>query len=117
MLNSNAEFKYSSTRVLKYSNTHPMHVVAPAQRQQGQRGQVVDKHLPKILNGYKSGEHILCFRSDLSAHLSFHIKELGEKERPVEGHFKHVVPPNSRIFWQIRYWIYKQDMREDIITK
>lgn len=62
-------------------------------------------------------EHILCFRSDLSSHLSFHIKELGEKERPVKGHLQHVVPPNSRIFWQIRYWIYMQDMRKDIITK
>ena len=79
--------------------THSVHLVAPAgdqdqheggfstrenlysplpEGEQGQGGEVVDEHLPKVF--------------------ALHIGELGHQKRPVERHLKHVVPPNCWIW-------------------
>ena len=56
---------------------HPVHVVAPAEGEQGEGGDVVDEHLQEVF--------------------SPHVTELGHQKRKVEGHFQHIVPPNSRV--------------------
>ena len=56
---------------------NPVHLSGPAEREEGEGGQVVDEHLHEVL--------------------PLDIRELGEEEGPVESHFKHVVPPNLRL--------------------
>lgn len=49
-------------------------IAHPAERQQQQRDYVVDEHLPEVL--------------------ALDVEELGEGQRPVEGHRDHVIPPD-----------------------
>ena len=62
----------------KVSKVLPEHLCCPAECKQGQRRQVVYKHLREVLPLY--------------------VRELGEEQRPVEGHLEHVVPPNCTIW-------------------
>ena len=64
---------------------HPMHLIAPAECEKSEGGNVVDEHLPEVF--------------------SLHVGELGDQEGPVEGHLEHVVPPNC--------WICKNMMHEN----
>ena len=59
---------------------HPVHVVAPAEGEQGEGGHVVDEHLPEVLDAHIKS-NVDCF-----SYLSLHVKELGKEEGPVEGH-------------------------------
>ena len=61
----------------KNKGAHPMHLVAPAEGEKSQGGNVMDEHLPKVF--------------------SLHVRELGEQHGPVKGHLEHVVPPNGWI--------------------
>lgn len=38
---------------------HPVHVVAPAEREEGQGGQVVDEHLPEVLGSHHVQRQLL----------------------------------------------------------
>ena len=60
------------------SQVLPEHLRGPAECQQGQRRQVVDEHLCEVL--------------------PLNVRELCEKQGPVEGHLEHVVPPNCEIW-------------------
>ena len=71
---------------------HPVHVVGPAEGEQGQGRHVVDEHLPEVLEQDWPGFQMVL------DHLSLDIKELGDEEGPVEGHLQHVVPPDGRIW-------------------
>lgn len=51
-----------------------MQIADPAKRHQQDRDHVVGEHLPKVL--------------------ALHIVKLGRRQRPVEGHRDHVVPPD-----------------------
>ena len=54
-----------------------MHLVAPAEGEKSEGGNVVNEHLPKVF--------------------ALHVGELGEQEGPVKSHLEHVVPPNGWI--------------------
>lgn len=56
---------------------NPEHLGGPAEREEGEGGQVVDEHLHEVF--------------------PLHIRKLGKEERPVESHFYHVVPPNLAV--------------------
>ena len=61
----------------KNKGAHPMHLVAPAEGEKSEGGNVVNEHLPKVF--------------------ALHVGELGEQEGPVKSHLEHVVPPNGWI--------------------
>ena len=66
-------------------------MTSPTKHHEGNGGNMVDKHLPKILKTIF--EQSTPLEKKNLDHLPFHINKLGEEERPVECQFDHVIPP------------------------
>lgn len=61
----------------QHQRADTVQITHPRQRQKDQGDNVMDEHLPEVF--------------------AFDVKELGDDQRPVEGHGEHVIRPNVTV--------------------